>query len=184
MRSRLLLPTFACTVALGLAVPTSAQTTDDIRPSTLVETIQAPFLAARNWVIDFFVQEDRAVSAAVRSFGDMLRSDFDQFSALIEQAGFSIQEVDISGGLFPEFALILGFREQIKPDAKRQLIDQLNQLRGILGAAERAIILALLDVDRVVESFRPDGFVLQGVEIDVDLVPALTWMFVPANSSD
>lgn len=171
-------------LALALLSSFAAAQTDEPgqpgKPSTL-EMIQAPFNNARSWLLDFFVAEEQAVANAIGGFIGRLTADGNQFQDLVAEAGYSLSEIAVTASLLPEVSLSMDFQRDITAEEDANLRAKLDAMSGVLGDIEHLIILGLLDLDKTIESVRPDGYALSSVDVDVDLVPGFELSFSPAS---
>jgi|GEM_PF-1595274 len=149
----------------------------------VLERIQAPLNAVRSRVISWFRAEERAIGDEVGRFTKTLGRDISHLSALIGEAGFEVEHIGMGGGLVPDISMCLAFRRDITEAEEAALRARIDQLGGALGLIERRILLALLDIDDALMTTREDGFHLGGVEVGIDLLPSLTFSFVPEGES-
>lgn len=177
-------------LALGLGLAggaAEAQTPPPPAPArqSLLDTVTGPFYAAGAWVAGWVGYAESAVVAEKRAFIDTLKNDLARFERLVGQAGFRVSEVRIAGGLAPEISLTLEVRSDISDEeeaALRLRIDEDFAAAGLIGRIERALLLALLDVDEAAAAVRPDGYVLSEIEVDVDILPSFSYAFTPATT--
>lgn len=153
-----------------------------------VVAVEQPFIAVGAWLGSWFGgwlgDIESAVVAEKQAFADTLKNDLARFQRLVGEAGFKVSEVAVSGGLAPEISLTLEVRRiasDAEEEALRRRIDDDVDGAGLIGRIERALLLALLDADEAAEAFRPDGYVLSSVEVDVGLLPSFSYLFTPAS---
>ena len=158
----------------------SAQGTDGTgRSPTLLESFQHPFNMARNYVINLFREEEKAVAGELTAFRDMMRSDAADFALLIQDSGYQLAEIDVGASLFPSVSLIFNFVRAITPQEKAALAKKLDAYTGVEGVIVRAVIDGLIETADSVYAVRGDGFELSGVQVDAALIPVFTLIFTP-----
>lgn len=154
---------------------------------TAVAAVEQPFIAVGAWLGGWFGgwlgEAETLLAREKRAFADTLKSDLARFQRLVGDAGYAVSEVAVSGGLEPEISLTLEVRriasDEEEETIRRRIADDVNGAR-LIGAIERALLLALLDADEAAESFRPDGYSLSSIEVEVGLLPAFSYLFTPA----
>lgn len=165
-----------------------AETTPPPAPvvvKTWGETLSQPFYAAGAWVASWADWVEAALKSEKQAFVQTLKNDLAAFEKRIADAGFKVAEVGVSGGLEPEISLTLEVRSLLAPDEeaalRRRIESDFNG--GLTGRLERALLLALLDVDEGATAVRPDGYVLSAIEVDVGLIPSFNYVFAPQSGT-
>lgn len=153
-----------------------------------VAAVEQPFIAVGSWLgswLGGWLGEAESVLASEKqAFAETLKSDLARFQRLVGEAGFSVSEVRVAGGLDPEISLTLEVRriasDEEEEAIRRRIADDVDGA-GLIGTIERALLLALLDIDEAAEAFRPDGYALSSVEVDVGLFPSFAYLFTPGE---
>ncbi len=164
--------------AIVIATGTEAQTND---PLNTVERLRWPFDTARNWIVGLFSAAEADAESAMGELVQTLRRDIDRFQTLASEAGYSLDEIDVGATLIPSVSLIFTFQGHITQAERQALTAKLDGLSGVLGGIEGSILRGLVDLDRSVEVVRPDGFRLDQVQVDADIIPGFTFIFTPAG---
>lgn len=153
-----------------------------------VSAVEQPFIAVGSWLGGWFGgwlgAAESALASEKQAFAETLKSDLARFQRLVGEAGYSVSEILVSGGLDPEISLTLEvkrFASEEEEEAMRRRIADDTDGAGLIGGIERALLLALLDIDEAAEAFRPDGYALSAVEVDVGLFPSFSYLFTPAG---
>lgn len=153
-----------------------------------VSAVEQPFIAVGSWVGSWFGgwlgAAESVLTKEKRAFAETLKSDLARFQRLVGEAGFSVSEIRVAGGLDPEISLTLEVKriasDEEEEAIRRRIADDVDGA-GLIGTIERALLLALLDIDEAAESFRPDGYALASVEVDVGLFPSFAYLFTPGE---
>lgn len=153
-----------------------------------VNAVEQPFIAVGSWLGSWFGgwlgAAESAIASEKQAFANTLKNDLARFQRLVGEAGFSVAEIRVAGGLDPEISLTLEVRriasDEEEAAMRRRIVDDVDGA-GLIGTVERALLLALLDIDEAAESFRPDGYALASVEVDVGLFPSFAYLFTPAS---
>lgn len=153
-----------------------------------VAAVEQPFIAVGSWLGSWFGgwlgEAESALASEKQVFAETLKSDLARFQRLVGEAGFSVSEVRVSGGFDPEISLTLEVRriasDEEEETIRRRIADDVDGA-GLIGTIERALLLALLDIDEAAEAFRPDGYALSSVEVDVGLFPSFAYLFTPGE---
>jgi hypothetical protein len=167
---------------LSLALATAAAAPAHAEPSRLwaatleagnevVELVARPLRAAWAATAARIIGAEQSFAEHARAFAGTLRSDFARFESLVGRAGFRITAVSVTPGLIPGIELTLTPVGEVGAAEDAALRAEVGALTGVGGAIERAVILALLDIDERVEAVRPAGFRL--TEVTLGLVAIL-----------
>lgn len=179
-----------------LSLPADAAATKDQPPpppaaqgwtQAAVAAVEQPFIVVGSWLGSWFGgwlgEAESVVAKEKRAFAETLKSDLARFQRLVGEAGYSVSEILVSGGLDPEISLSLEVKrfasDEEEEAIRRRIADDVDGA-GLIGTIERALLLALLDADEAAETFRPDGYALSSVEVDVGLFPSFVYSFTPA----
>lgn len=155
---------------------------------TAVNAVEQPFIAVGSWLGSWFGgwlgAAESAITSEKQAFANTLKNDLARFQRLVGEAGFSVAEIRVAGGLDPEISLTLEVKriasDEEEEAIRRRIADDVDGA-GLIGTIERGLLLALLDIDEAAESFRPDGYALASVEVDVGLFPSFAYLFTPAS---
>jgi hypothetical protein len=137
----------------------------------VVELVARPLRAAWTATAARIIGAEQSFAEHTKAFAGTLRSDFARFEALVGRAGFRITAVNVTPGLIPRIELTLAPAGDVGAAEEAALRAEVGALTGVVGAIERAVILALLDIDERVEAVRPAGFRLS--EVTLGLVAIL-----------
>ncbi len=175
----------ALATSIGAATPAQAFSLRESWESSLslyaraVDLVTQPFATAARWTLRQIYATEHAAAEGLRRFAATLRDDLERFETLAGRAGFRLTAISIKPGFIPEIELAFEPAEEISPESEAALRAELAQLQGATGAAERAVILLLLDIDETVERIRPAGFRIGEVAVAlITILPELTINFV------
>ena len=91
---------------------------------------------------------------------------------LIDAAGWKLSQVSMGTGLLPEISLSVDFVRQLNAGERAALDAKLAQA----GRIENGVVEILLDAAQSPFATRTDGFRLSGLEIEVGVLPKVTWL--------
>ncbi|MEI8394359.1 MAG: hypothetical protein WCF85_06455 [Rhodospirillaceae bacterium] len=170
---------FAVVVVLGL---TAAPSADAAGPGTTggedswLSTLLEPLENLSHWVTGLFRHEDRFVPEEIERFKRTVDTDLTGFDALVRQAGFRVGTISVAANLIPRVGLSLEFVRRLSESEKAALMAKITDSAGGVGIVERSVIMTLLNAADSGYAVRSDGFRLTGVEIDLDVVPDVTFL--------
>jgi hypothetical protein len=181
----------------ALTVPALAAAPNDQPPpppaaqswtQAAIGAVEQPFILVGSWVGSWLGgwlgAAESALASEKQAFAETLKNDLVRFQRLVGDAGFSVAEIRVAGGLEPEISLTLEVRRPASDEEeeaiRRRIADDVDGA-GLIGTIERALLLALLDIDEAAESFRPDGYALASVEVDIGLLPSFAYLFTPVS---
>lgn len=143
-----------------------------------------PLDALSRWVDGLFIREERFVADEIGRFKHVVDTDLSTFDSLVKQAGFRLSEIRIGAGLVPRIALAMEFERRPSESEKAALLARVTDASGLVGTIERSVIMTLLNAADSAYAVRADGYRLSGVDIDVDVVPNVTFvMSAPARGA-
>ena len=167
--------------ALPLAQPAYADATAETTPAAggWGETLLEPFAVVTHWVGNLFSHEERFVADEIADFKHKVDSDLSSFDALVRQAGFTIASVSVGASLVPEVSLSLEVQRRLSETEKAALLAKITDPASGIGTVERSVIMTLLNAAESGYAIRGDGFRLSGVDIDLDIIPNVTFIMAP-----
>lgn len=175
--TRLILATVAETAAADAAAP-------DQPDGGWFGAILQPFYAAGTWITGWFASQEKAVASELGSFATSIQQDVSALEALVEDTGFTLDEIHLGIGLIPEISLTLGFDHQLGDAERAALLARVNAEGGAYGVIERALVDAMLAAaDSNYAAGKIDGYRLEAIEVDVDLIPRVAMVIVPADET-
>lgn len=108
---------------------------------------------------------EQSFTSHLNAFRQTLRTDVRRIEVLAGRAGYRLNTITMNPGILPAVSVTFGFVGKISPADEATLRAEMAALTGLSGVLERGIILGLLDLEKNVESFRPDGFRIAEVEM-------------------
>ncbi len=146
-----------------------------------VDALLEPFEDLSHWVASLFSHEERLVSDEIAQFKRRVDSDLGAFDALVHQAGFSVGSISVGASLLPEVSLALEFQRRISEPEKAVLMARITDSGNGIGTVERSVIMTLLNAAESGYVIRADGYRLREVDIDLDVVPNVTFVMAPGG---
>ncbi len=174
-------------VLLAMAPPLAAPAHADAKPEAPPEaagggwgeTLLEPFSVVSHWVANLFSHEERFVTDEIADFKHKVDKDLSSFDALVQQAGFTIDSVSVGASLLPEVSLSLEFQRRLSEAEKATLLAKITDPASGIGTVERSVIMTLLNAAESGYAIRGDGYRLSGVDIDLDIIPKVTFVMSP-----
>ena len=176
--ARLAIPVMAVLLAMTAPARADEPTAPGSATSSRdwVDTLLEPFEVLSHWLSGLFSHEERFVVDEVERFKRSVDSDLSAFDALVRQAGFRITAVSVGAGLVPQVSLSMEFLRRLSEPEKTALMARITDASRPVGTIERSIVMTLLNAAESVYAVRNDGFRLSGVDIDVDVIPNVTFV--------
>ena len=166
-------------LSLGLALMVgpapSADAADDAAASWS-DTLLSPLVSLSAWVSRQFSHEERFIVDEIAAFKRAVDTDLSAFDTLVEQAGFHVESISVGASLIPRISLSLVFVRRLSEPEKTALMARVTDTAKPVGTIQRSIIMTLLNAAESVYALRSDGYRLSGVDIDVDLIPDVTFI--------
>ena len=174
------LPVLAMLLVLGLmpaaraasAAPSSTDTNDSSRLAALLE----PLDTLSQWITRLFPHDERFVVEEIEQFKHMVDTDLTAFDGLVHQAGFRIARVSVGADMVPRVRLAMDFVRRPSEPEKGALMARITDPAGSVGTIERSIVMTLLNAAESGYAARSDGYRLTGVNIDVEVIPNVTFV--------
>jgi hypothetical protein len=146
-----------------------------------IDGLLQPFQALSHWVSGLFSHEERFVADEIAQFKRRVDSDLAAFDALVRQAGFTIGSISVGASVVPDISLNLEFQRRLSEPEKTALMAKINNPAAGIGTVERSVIMTLLNAAESVYAVRGDGYRLSEVDIDLDVIPYVTFVMAPAG---
>ena len=141
-----------------------------------IGSLLEPLESLSHWVAGLFAREDRFVANEVERFRRSIDGDLGPFDALVRQAGYRIASISVDADAASEVGLAFEFVRRLSEAEKAALMGRITGGSGMVGTIERSIIMTLLNAAESVYAVRGDGYRLTEVDIDVDVVPNVTFI--------
>jgi len=166
----------AAALLLACPAPGRAEAPAADAPWSWVTALLEPIEALSHWVTGLFSHEERFVADEIQRFKRTVDTDLSSFDALVRQSGFRISSISVGAGLVPEVSLSMEFLRRLSEPEKTALMARVTDASGVVGTIERSIVMTLLNAAESVYAVRGDGYRLTGVDIDVDVIPNVTFV--------
>jgi hypothetical protein len=139
-------------------------------------TLLEPFEALSHWISALLTHDEGFVVDELERFRRVVDTDLRAFDALVVQAGFHIASVSVEAAAVPQIKVSMAFMRRLSEPEKATLIARITNAAGGVGTIERSIVMTLLNAAESPYAVRSDGYRLSGVEIDVDIIPNVTFI--------
>ena len=136
------------------------------------DTMLWPLDAARGWDSALVGAERKLAEEELLRFRDGVENDLSELAGLIDAAGWKLSQVSMGTGLLPEISLSVDFVRQLNAGERAAPDAKLAQA----GRIENGVVEILLDAAQSPFATRTDGFRLSGLEIEVGVLPEVTWL--------
>lgn len=154
-------------------------------PTDWLTSLWQPFQNAASWIAGWMVAEEKAITDEVASFTKGLEDDLSALEQLVEDCGFSLDEIHIGVGPLPEVSLSLGYARHLEDAEREALLARVRAEDGAYGVIERALVDVMLAAgDSNYAAGKVDGYRLESLEVDVDLIPKVALVIVPASETE
>lgn len=173
-------------VFLAGTMPVQAQTATDQQGwvewgmsigSQAFDSMMSPVHEGWSIVRNFVYRAEAEAEAERAKFISKLQTDLTSFSRNVDRTGFNLQEVTVSPDFIPSIGLSLQVIEPV-PDETEAILRKEFEESPTLGRGERAVLLALLDIDETAEDFKLLGYKFSDLDINVIAIfPEMTIHF-------
>ncbi len=135
-----------------------------------------PFVSLSHWVTGLFSSGEGFFANEIEQFKHTVDSDLSDFDDLVRQAGFQIGSISVVASLIPHIIMSMELVRWLSEAEKTALKAKITGTASTLGTIQRSIIITLLNAVESTYMIRNDGYRLTGVDIDIDLMPEVTFI--------
>lgn len=148
-------------------------------PMTWVTPFVQPFVDWGNWLMSWFVHEEKTIAKEIRildadlaSFAAGVRRDVAMLDKLVDACGFKVTEVEVGMGLEPDVQLELEFKHRVSPGERQAVLKNTTSAGLVIGPVERILVDAMFAAsDTVYAAGDSAGFGLKALRVNVGLIP-------------
>jgi hypothetical protein len=141
-----------------------------------IQALIEPFAAVTDWMAGVLTPDQRLVNREIERFKATIDRDLGPFDQLVRAAGYRVGSVSLGASLTPRILLSMNFIRRLPQTEKAALLARISDGSGTVGTVERSVVMILLNAADSVYAVRGDGYRLGAVEIEVGVVPEVTFI--------